>query len=98
MRIVADVESLVVTSSDKLISACIESLLNNGHSDAGQALERWSVPLQLLSRLIPARWFFAALPPVRWLADRPPGALQPWVGPIYSLVQRHNELLGIASV
>jgi hypothetical protein len=50
-------------------------------------------------RLVRQGWFVdALLPLVRWLADRPPGALQPLAGLTYSLVQRHNELLGIAGV
>jgi len=40
----------------------------------------------------------ALLPLARWLADRPPGALDPLAQLTYSLVQRHNELLGMASV
>ena len=50
-------------------------------------------------RLVRQGWLVNALLPLaRWLACRPPDALQPWAGLIYSLVQRHNELLGMASV
>jgi hypothetical protein len=49
-------------------------------------------------RLVRQGWFVNALLPLaRWLAGRPPGALDPLARLIYSLVQRHNELLGMAS-
>jgi hypothetical protein len=94
-----NVESLVATNSDELIPDCLESLLDNGYDSAGLELELWSVLRQLLNRMIPDRWFFAALMSlVRRLADRPPGALQPVAGLTYSLVLRHHQLLGMASV
>jgi hypothetical protein len=50
-------------------------------------------------RLVRQGWFVNALLPLaRWLANRPPGALDPLAKLTYSLVQRHNELLGMASV
>jgi hypothetical protein len=94
-----NVESLIATNSDELIPDCLESLIDNGYGSAGLELELRSVLRQLLNQMIPDRWFFASLMSLaRRLADRLPDQLQPLAGPSYSLVQRHNELLGIASV
>ena len=94
----ADVENVVATNSDKLISYGLELLLNNGNGHAGASLERSWLPSQPVSRMILVRSVNASLTPLtRFLARRPPGRLQAFAGLLYSLTVYHNRLLGIDS-
>jgi glycosyltransferase involved in cell wall biosynthesis len=70
-------------------------LLDPATNLAGRpSILRW-----LGSRLVHWPWLAAALlPSTRWLAHRPPGALQAWVGPLFWLAAFHNRLLGSDSV